>query len=33
MIRQATVTKSVATSSTEKIPVILTGHALQSLRD
>ena len=33
MIRQATATKSVATSSTEKIPAILTGHALQSLRD
>ncbi len=33
MIRQTTAMKSAATSSTEKIPVILTSHALQSLRD
>lgn len=33
MVRQATTTKSTTTTSTDKIPVILTGHALQSLRD
>lgn len=33
MLHQATTTQSTTGSSSDKIPVVLTGHALQSLRD